>query len=193
MTSLLAPLLTAIAAGDDLAAEQAVVSLGAYSEAALPELTALFQTEDPNTRWWAVRALVGIERPESIPLLRTALTDPELPVRQCAARGLADLPRTELLSELVACLTAGDALLARLAGNALIALGKTAVPALLESLENGPQAARVDAVRALAEIKDPRAVPAFFKAVQDGDSPLVEHWADVGLQNLGIGMSFFKP
>ena len=54
-------------------------------------------------------------------------------------------------------------------------------------------AARVEAIKALAEIKDPRCIEAFFLAIQNGDSPLVEYWADQGLERLGVGMSFFKP
>jgi len=60
-------------------------------------------------------------------------------------------------------------------------------------MENGPQAARVEAAKALAEIRDPRTIAAFFNALQNGDSPLVEYWADQGLERLGIGMSFFSP
>jgi hypothetical protein len=60
-------------------------------------------------------------------------------------------------------------------------------------MDGAPQNARVEATRALAEIKDPRCISPFFAAIQNGDSPLVEYWADQGLEKLGIGMSFFSP
>jgi HEAT repeat protein len=72
-------------------------------------------------------------------------------------------------------------------------MGSEAVPALLEVMDGAPQNARVEATRALAEIKDPRCISPFFAAIQNGDSPLVEYWADQGLEKLGIGMSFFSP
>ena len=186
-------LIAALNAGNDADAEQAAADLAAHGPEALSSLRDLFEKGDPDSRWWAVRAITVIDHPDVIPLLQEALQDPDVTVRQCAARGMADIPRPELLPQLITCLSAGDALLARLAGSALIALDADVVEPLLEVLENGGQLARVEAVRALAEIRDPRAVPAFFKAVKDGDSPLVEYWADEGLNNLGIGMTFFEP
>jgi len=146
-----------------------------------------------DIRWWAVRALGELVDPGAAPLLKQALHDPVPDVRQCAARALIVHPVPDLVPDLIACLEAGDPLLARLAGAALIAIGTTTVPALIEIVETGTQLARVEAVRALAELEDPRAIAAFFNAVQEGDSPLVEYWAETGLDRLGIGMAFFHP
>jgi HEAT repeat protein len=85
-----------------------------------------------------------------------------------------------------------DALLARLAANALACTGADAVPALLEVLEKGEQALRLEAARALAHIGDERSIPALFKAL-DEDSALMEYWANEGLERMGVGMVFFKP
>jgi HEAT repeat protein len=59
-------------------------------------------------------------------------------------------------------------------------------------MQNGSQAARLKAVRALALLEDQRAIPILFQALDD-ESALVAHWADEGLQRMGVGMSFFKP
>jgi HEAT repeat protein len=153
----------------------------------------LLAGENEELRWWAVRTLGEIDDPACIPMFRQALRDPAISVRQCAARGLLFHPAAELVPDLVACLGSGDSLLARLSGAALASAGEAAVPELIAVLEHGSQLAKVEAARALAEIKDPRAIPAFFHAVQDGDSPLVEYWSEIGLENLGIGMTFFDP
>ena len=127
------------------------------------------------------------------PILQSAFQDPDPSVRQCAALGLSRHPTPAALPELIAALKEKDRLLARLAATALVAIGAPSVPALIEIMESGPQIARLEAVKALAEIGDPQAIPVFFKAVKEGDSNLVEYWSEVGLEKLGIGMAFFKP
>jgi HEAT repeat protein len=84
-----------------------------------------------------------------------------------------------------------DRLLGRLAADALAALGSEGLPVLLEALKVGPQAARVEAMRALALMKEMDAVPALFGGLDD-ESALIEYWADEGLQRRGIGMVFYK-
>lgn len=159
----------------------------------LPSLVELLTAPEPDTRWWAVCALSGIDHPDVFPFLRQALHDPDLSVRECAATGLRLHPDHIAIPDLIAAMKTPNLLLTRLAANALVAIGKETVPALLDVMENAPQAARVEATKALAQIQDPRCIEAFFSAIQNGDSPLVEYWADQGLERLGIGMSFFKP
>ncbi|HUF37657.1 MAG TPA: HEAT repeat domain-containing protein [Anaerolineales bacterium] len=182
-----------LVSGDDERAERAALRIGAHGAAALPGLAALLESPNSDDRWWAVRTLGEIADPDVHPHLSRALQDPSSDVRQCAARALIAQPAPALIPHLTGCLESGDVLLTRLAGTALSAIGAEAVPALIEVLETGPQLARAAAARALAEIKDARTIPVFFRAVQDGDSPLVEYWAEVGLERLGIGMTFFDP
>ncbi len=186
-------LLSDLTGGVDDRAERAALAIGEIGPEALPHLAALLESGSADIRWWAVRALGELLDPGAAPLLKQALQDPVPDVRQCAARALIVHPAPALISDLIACLESGDPLLARLAGTALIAIGTTTVTVLIEVVEKGPHLARVEAVRALAELADPRAIAAFFHAVQDGDSPLVEYWAEVGLERLGIGMAFFDP
>jgi len=186
-------LFSELISGQDARAEQAALALGRTGADALPGLSALLADDDPDHRWWAVRTLGEIDDPAGNPLLKKALHDPASTVRQCAARALINHPADTLIPDLIGCLGSEDPLLARLAGSALAAAGRPAVPSLLATMETGTQRARLEAVKALAGIKDPRAIPAFFHAVQDGDSPLVEYWAEIGLENLGIGMAFFHP
>jgi len=84
-------------------------------------------------------------------------------------------------------------LLAHLAADALIAIGAAAVPNLLQTLKSDhSQAARLEAVRALARIGDQRSIPALFETL-DKESALIEYWADEGLQRMGVGIILFKP
>lgn len=186
-------LLSELTSGDDERALEAVQKLAAVGGKVIPHLSELAASPETDTRWWAICALSAIEHPGVFPYLRQALSDPDMSVRQCAATGLRMHPNPVVIPDLIVAMKTPNMLLTRLAANALIAIGTESVPLLLDVMETAPQAARVEATRALAEIKDPRCIPAFFYAIQNGDSPLVEYWADQGLENLGVGMTFFKP
>ncbi|MGD2158807.1 MAG: HEAT repeat domain-containing protein, partial [Anaerolineales bacterium] len=105
---------------------------------------------------------------------------------------LRQQPSPDAVKDLIAMLEDDDRLLARLAADALIANGKQAVQPLLETLEDSSPAARLEAVRSLAVIADPIAIPALYKAL-DADSVLITHWAELGLERMGVGMVFFYP
>jgi HEAT repeat protein len=146
---------------------------------------------DPDARWWAIRTLAAISDPAVPPLLHAALNDPDLDVRQCAALALRIQPDRDAVLTLVRSLSQGDALLARLSGDALIAVGLPAVPSLIEALDGPPGTARTEAARALALIGDQRAIPSLYAALDD-HSALVAHWAEEGLTRMGVGMVFFR-
>ena len=192
------PFLAALDSGDDDAAEGAVAKLaglaGNQAEAALPVLAGRLADPDPEKRWWAVRALAAFpgSNPDTSRLLGQALGDEIPDVRQCAALGLRSHPDPELVGLLALALADPDPLAARLAADAMIAIGEGAVPALIEALQAGPHPARLQAVRALAKIKDTRSIPALIQAL-DHDSALTEYWASLGLERMGVGMSFFIP
>jgi HEAT repeat protein len=177
---------------DDDRAEAAVQALAALGPAARPALDEWLADPDLDARWWAARALAEIDDPQVPALLRRALGDPDPDVRLCAALGLRRRPSPEAIPDLAQRLDSGDRLLARLAADALIAAGSASTPALLQVMENGSPAARLEAVRALAGIGDTSAIPALFAAL-DEESALVEYWANEGLERMGVGMAFFKP
>lgn len=199
-------LLAALSGGevDDAAAEAALVACMALpadeSAVVFARMTALAAAPAPDRRWWALRALAILPHVDPAPQLIAALHDPDAAVRQCAALGLRRHPDWRAVAALAAALSDLDPLAARLAGDALSAIGAEAVPVLIELLssENPPGAAgafqpatRLGALRALAAIGDPRAIPVLFAAL-DG-STLEEYWAGAGLERLGVGMSFFNP
>lgn len=185
-------LITEFTCGSDKRAEIAALQLAAAGSHSLMTLREFLRDQDADIRWWATRTLAEIHTPESTPLLLQALRDPEPEVQQCAALALRRQPNSDAITQLSQALSASDRLLARLAGDALIAIGEDAVPALIEVIENNPQPARLEAVRALSAIGDTRAIPILIK-VLDQDSAIMEHWAGQGLEKMGVGMVFFKP
>ena len=187
-----ASLLEELTSGVDERAEAAVRALARFGPEILPALQELLHRPDPDLRWWATRALAEIDDPQVVSLLLGSLQDPDALVRQCAALALRQQPFLQAIPDLVQALGDADRFLAHLAADALITTGEAAVPALLEILSNGPQVARLEAVRALAGIGDPRAIPALFNAL-DEDSALMEYWAGEGLERMGVGMTFFMP
>lgn len=187
-----------LACGDDRRAEAAALELVALGEAALPALLHFFYENDGSApqqvdrRWWALRVLAEIERSAARDALLQTVTDPNPWLRQCALLGLRLQPDERLLSKAPGLLADRDALTAALAADALVALGTQATPALVKTLQDAPQSARLHAIRALARLQDPRSIPVLFKAL-DEDSALVEYWASEGLERMGVGMTFFKP
>ncbi len=185
-------LISNLLSDDDDIAVAAVDEISAMGTTVLPELYTLLESPNPNERWWAIRVLSAIPDPDVPPRLREALHDPDYTVRQCAALGLSQQPDIGSIPDLVERLNDDDRLVARLAADALIAIGGPSVTDLIDTLENGPQPSKVEAARALAVIGDTRAIPAMFAAWEDG-SALIRHWVEQGFERMGVGMEFFKP
>lgn len=185
-------LLRQLTSGEDTLAEAAVSEIAELQAAAIPPLVALLESQVPDHRWWAVRTLAEIHDPQVPHHLHTALKDPDPSVKQCAALALSKQPTPGAIPDLVKALDSDDRMLARLAADALIAAGEDAVPALIEVLESGEHIARLQAARALAEIGDERAIGPLFKA-WDTDSAILQYWAEIGLDRMGVGMTFFDP
>jgi HEAT repeat protein len=185
-------LISNLVSDDDDRAVAAVDEISALGSEALPALFELLDTPDPNKRWWAIRVLSAIPDPEVPPRLRKALGDPDYTIRQCAALGLSQQPNIASIPDLIETLNDDDRLVARLAADALIAIGGPSVTDLIQTLENSPQPSKVEAARALAVIGDTRAIPAMFAAWEDG-SALIQHWIEQGFERMGVGMQFFKP
>jgi HEAT repeat protein len=205
---MLEDILNDLTSGDDSLAETSVQSLAELPEeeqlAATAALSERLASPEVDQRWWAARTLAELPFLQTHNLLMQALEDPDPSVRQCAALGLrAQIKRTPgwdpepgtreaLLLRLLAGLKDPDPLAARLAADALMAIGEPAVAQLLELLNNSDQAVRLLLVRILAEIGDQRAIPALVAAL-DEDSLFMEYWANEGLEKMGVGMRYFIP
>jgi HEAT repeat protein len=178
--------------GSDFRAEKAALDLTSTGLQNITVINQLLADQRVEVRWWAIRSLAEVQSPKVTPLLVNSLSDPDLSVRQCAALALQHQPDPLATPVLIQLLNSTDQLLARLAGDALIAIGSDAVPALLEVMQEGNLKIRIEAARALGKIGDTRAVPELFKAL-DGESAILEHWAGEGLERMGIGMVFYQP
>lgn len=185
-------LITDFTCGSDKRAEEAALRLAAAGSLSFEILKELLSDTDADIRWWATRTLAEIRAPESISLLLQALRDPLPAVQQCAAVALRHQADSKAIPQLIDALSSSDRLLARLAGDALIAVGKDAVPTLIEIAEGNSQPARLEAIRGLSLIGDNRAIPVLF-TVEDEDSAIIGYYAAQGLERMGVGMVYFNP
>jgi HEAT repeat protein len=181
-----------ITSGDDAQAEGALHALADYGEGVLPLLLEQLQSENVDQRWWATAALALIDHPIARRALIDSLDDADTSVRQCSAFGLRHHPNPEAIPPLIHALGDHDRLMARLAADALAALGEEAITPLTQAMRAPESTVRSEAARALSMMDDPSVIPPLFAALDD-PSPLVVHWAEQGLTRLGVGMTFFEP
>lgn len=183
--------LAELTSGDDDRAEKAIPAIVEMGEAAISALLELTRSSDPDSRWWAVRALAASPHTRALDLI-PFLSDPDPEMRAVAALALSYLPDEEALPALTQSLCDSDPLTAGLAANALVKLGKVAVPNLIEAAGQGQMNVRILALRALSEIRDHRAIPVMMKCIQE-DSAVLGYWAQLGLERLGLDMVYIKP
>ena len=184
-------LLADLTSGDEARAEAAACELAEVGESVVPSLEPLFRSQDDDRRWWAVRTLGQMQVPRTDWLIK-ALADRSAEVRAAAALALSMHPAEDAAPALVHALQDEDSIVAILAVNAVVAIGKAAVPALLDAYPNSSQRGRIQSMRALAEIQDHRAIPLMLKATEQ-DSAMLYHWAEEGLERLGLNMVYIKP
>lgn len=180
-----------LTSGDDERAERAIPAIVSLGAAAVPPLLALAHSENADARWWAVRALAASPHTLTLDLV-PFLSDSTPEVRAAAALALSHHPGEEALAALTQTLGDSDPLTAGLAANALVKLGSVAVPNLIEVAKEGPIALRILALRALSEVRDHRAIPVMMKCIQE-DSAVLQYWAQLGLERLGLDMVYIKP
>jgi HEAT repeat protein len=189
--SILENLLADLTSGDETRAEEAVPELVALGEQAFSALRELLKSVDVDQRWWALRTLASAPQTQTEWLL-PFLNDPAPEVRQAAALGLCSHPDETAIRPLVRALNDADSMMSSLACSALVAIGKAAVPSLIEIPKDAPLMARINGIRALAEIADHSAIPALMAALEE-DSVMMQYWAEEGLERLGLNMVYLKP
>jgi len=186
----LEPLLEDLISGDETRAENAAAQLGQMGGSVLPALGALLKSSDADQRWWAVRTLAQMPDGNGDYFIG-ALQDVSTEVRQAAALALAAHPALQAAPVLVQALSNEDAMLQTLAANALSAIGQPVVPILLDAFPGSPLLVKIHIMRVLAEVRDPRAIPVMMKAMEL-DSAILQHWCEIGLQQLGLDMVYLK-
>lgn len=179
-------------AADDRQRESAARALALLGDDALVPLRRLLGMGDADQRWWVARTLAAIGGPSSVTILIETLSDRDPDVRACAAMGLGKLAAPEAVGPLVHCMADESTYVGRIAGNALIRIGKPAVPTLIEALGRKSPAARAGAARALVSVESHDAIPALISALND-ESAIVTYYAQEAFERLGVGMVFVKP
>ncbi len=185
-------LLAELVCGDDARAEAAMHKLIDLGAKTLPALRDLAADPDPDRRWWAISTMAQIADAD-LDIFLVALKDEDLEIQQTAVLGLTERPHPKSVSVLIELLPSPNSILRTLAMNALIAIGKDATNGLLAFLQEyqAQDTARINAVRALANIADYKAIPALMAALEE-DSALIRHWAEEGLEKLGLDMVYMK-
>lgn len=188
---LLHPLLSAIAADDDEAADAAVEALTQQGPEACQALVELYGSPDPDQRWWAVRGLAALAEAQdacrelAIPALAEAMTDADEAVRCAAALALGQLQAASAIPALVLLLADPSGWVRGAAADALALMGEMALPALGEAMQDPREGVRVRAAYALRKICSPKSARWLFPALND-PNPLVHTYAYETLDQLGL-------
>jgi HEAT repeat protein len=188
---LLLPLLRAIDAADDEAAEEAVTTLSALDGPALPLLVTLSRSDDYDRRWWGVRAVAELaeehpaQRALAMPALMDALNDPEDSIRCVAALALGQMQAASAIPALTLLLADPSGWVRGAAADALALIGEPAVPALGEALQDPREGVRVRAAYALRRIKSARSARWLFPALNDPNH-IVHTYAYEALDEMGM-------
>ena len=125
-------------------------------------------------------------------MLAQALTEEDLGVRNCAAKGLELNPNSKAIPKLIELSNHEDSLLRRLVGNALIASGEQASKQITEEFAQLAPGGQIECARTLAKIGDPASISLLFSLL-DSESHMLRHWAGEGLDAMGLVMRFFSP
>jgi HEAT repeat protein len=187
----LIPLLQAIQAGDDEAAEAAVNRLSGMNGAVLPSLELLKRDGDHDQRWWAVRAVAELaeddpaQRNQAVPILLDALHDPDDSIRCVAALGLGQIHAASAIPALALLLADPSGWVRGAAADALALIGEPAVPALGEALQDPREGVRVRSAYALRRIKSVKSARWLFPALNDPNH-IVHTYAYEALDEMGM-------
>jgi HEAT repeat protein len=163
----------------------ALVRLG---EPAVPHLGRALSSTNYHVRFGAVQTLgqIGAAAAPAIPELGKALSDEAPGVRSAAAQAIVNIGQAgKIVPELVRALR--DPIIGPLAGQALGAVGKAAVPELLTALQ-GPDASAADAAAIALQAIGPdaaQATPALmvlFRRDMEALRPEVPKIGDAGLR-----------
>lgn len=186
-------LLKDLVSGDDDRAEAAALALGQLGDIVLPAVRQLLSHPNIDMRWWATRAIGEIGSDAAIPALIDQCADLDPDVRACAIYALGRLGQRAIdaVPTLTQRLADVHMYTAQLAADALACIGKATTPALVDALKHGTPPVRGRAARALAHILDPSSIPALIASLED-ESPIVEYYADIALQKMGVGSILLK-
>jgi HEAT repeat protein len=186
-------LLTALASGDDGRAEEAALALIRMGDDALPIVRGLLSSPDVDSRWWATRTIGQIDSAEAVAALADQCADLDPDVRACAVFALGTYREwaAEAVPILIEKLADPSVYVGQMAADSLARIGPPATPTLIKALQDGSTTVRGRAARALAQLADKSSIPALIASLED-ESPIVEYYADIALQKMGVGTVLIK-
>lgn len=186
-------LLSALASGEDGRAEEAALALIRMGGDALPLVRDLLSSSDVDSRWWATRTIGQIDSAEAVAALAEQCADPDPDVRACAVFALGSHREraAEAVPVLIEKLADPSVYVGQMAADSLARIGPPATPTLIAALQDGPTTVRGRAARALAQLADKSSIPALIASLDD-ESPIVEYYADIALQKMGVGTVLIK-
>ncbi len=167
-TDSVGPLLFAIKDEDANVRTAAARALGRFKDrCAVEPLIQMLRDRVPLVRAAAAQTLGKLGDPQAVNYLVELLRDNDPLVRACASRSLEKLgwqPGTDS-QRVLQVLAAGNQ-------HQIVALGVDAIEPLLEMMQTGPPNKQLEAVKALGEIYEARAIPALLQALKKS-SPAV--------------------
>lgn len=161
---------------------QALIHIG---QPAIKPLVKTIESGDEAlvTRWMAARTLVSMGEP-AVEELIIALDHPAWDVRLRTAETLGQIGDPRAVKPLVRLLDDPDPHVRMQAKEAIAKIGKPAIGTLVTQLKHESRLVRGNAVAALAQIRDPRAVKPLVRVLGDLDR-FVQNLALVALVGLG--------
>lgn len=135
----------------------------------IQRLVAELRDPDEMIRRNAAEDLGDYRTTEAVFALAEALNDSSRGVSEAAAESLVMIGTEKVVHVVVPLLASENTFLRNYAKEILAQLGETAVPSLIESLNNEDRDVRKFAIDALEEINSPKSIPCVVKAVEDPD------------------------
>lgn len=123
-----------------------------------------------EVRKQAVEELATVGEP-ALPLLVTHTKDTDERVRLAVVKSLARIRIRPAIEALLTMLQDSDSNVVDAAGEALAAIGRVALPGLVNTLKGEHLGARAEAIETLGKIGDPSAVPHLIPCLQDDRKP----------------------
>jgi HEAT repeat protein len=123
-----------------------------------------------EVRKQAVEELATVGEP-ALPLLVSHTKDPDEQVRLSVVKSLARIRIRPAIDALITMLQDSDGGVVDAAGEALAAIGRVALPGLVQTLKGEHLGARAEAIETLGKIGDEAAVPHLIPCLQDDRKP----------------------
>ena len=149
------------------------------SELAIPGLLKLLEDSDSDVRWIAIYALGKIDSNLAILVLLKLLKDSDSDVRWSAAYALGQIGSELATSGLLKLLEDSDDGVRMNAEDALYKIGSAANPGLLKLLKYSNSNVHLKVADELGEIGSEEAIPRLLKLVEDSDSDVRSHEANM--------------